>query len=124
MGTIEQPTEQTAKSRRGLLIWLVTSQLMAVASLLIWLVIAGISVMAFDSGESPQAWAIVITVWSYPIVPIALAIGAWIAYARRKNTLSAILSGSTFALPVLFYIAIWIFSLVGFMGAGLQSHSY
>jgi len=124
MGTIEQPTEQTAKSRRGLLIWLVTSQLMAVASLLIWLVIAGISVMAFDSGESPQAWAIVITVWSYPIVPIALAIGAWIAYARRKNTLSAILSGSTFALPVLFYIALWIFSLVGFMGAGLQSHSY
>jgi uncharacterized BrkB/YihY/UPF0761 family membrane protein len=124
MSTIEPTSEQTAKSRRGLLIWLITSQLLAVASLLIWLVIAGVSFMAFDSGESPQAWALVITVWSYPILPIALTIGAWIAYARRKNKLSAILSGLTFTPPVLFYIALWIFSLIGFMGAGLQSHSY
>ncbi len=124
MSTVEQTSEQTATSRRGLLIWLITSQLMAVASLLIWLVVAGLSVMAFDSGESPQAWAFVITVWSYPIVPFALAIGAWIAYARKKNKLSAILSGLTFAGPVLFYIAFWIVSLVEAAGAGLQSHSY
>ncbi len=122
MGTIEQTSEQTAKPRRGLLIWLITSQLMAVASLLLWLVVAGLSVMAFDSGESPQAWAFVITVWSYPIVPLALAIGAWIAYARKKNKLSAILSGLTFAGPVLFYIGLWIVSLVESFAYGLHSY--
>jgi uncharacterized BrkB/YihY/UPF0761 family membrane protein len=122
MGTIDPTSEQTVTSRRGLLIWLVVSQLLAVASLLIWLVVAGLSVMAFDSGESPQAWAFVITVWSYPILPVALAISAWIAYTRRKNTLSAILSGSTFVLPVLFIIFLWIFSFVTAIGAGLRSY--
>ena len=124
MSIIDQASEQSAKSRRGLLIWLIASQLMAVASLLLWLVVAATSVMAFDSGESPQAWALVITVWSYPIFPIAMAIGAWIAYARRKNVLSAIFSGLTFALPVLFMIALWIFSIIGFISSGLQSYSY
>ncbi len=95
---------QTTKPRKGLLIWLIISQVLAVASLLFWLVVAGLSVMAFDSGESPQAWAFVITVWSYPIFPIVMAIGAWIAYARRKNILSAILTSLTFAVPVLFFI--------------------
>ncbi len=122
MSTIEPTSEQTATSRRGLLIWLITSQLMAVASLLLWLVVAGLSVMAFDSGESPQAWAFVITVWSYPILPIALAIGAWIAYARKKNKLSAILSGLTFTPPILFYIGLWIVSLVESIAYGLHSY--
>jgi hypothetical protein len=43
----------------------------------------------------------VIAVWSYPILPIGLAIGAWIAYAKNKNTLSAILSGLSFGPPLL-----------------------
>jgi len=122
MGTIEPTSEQTAKSRRGLLIWLIVSQVLAVASLLFWLIVAGVSVMAFDSGESPQAWAIVFTVWSYPIFPIAMAIGAWIAYARRKNILSAILSGLTFVLPFLLLILLWIVSLGGFLFSNLQSY--
>ena len=124
MSAIEQTSEQTSKPRKRLLIWLITSQLMAVASLLLWLVVAATSVMAFDSGESPQAWAFVITVWSYPIFPIVMAIGAWIAYARRKKILSAILSSLTFALPVLFMIVLWIFSIIGFISSGLHSYSY
>jgi hypothetical protein len=106
---------QTSKPRTGLLIWLIVSQLLAVASLLFWLVMAGLSVMAFDSGESPQAWAFVIAVWSYPIFPIVMAIGAWIAFAKRKNALSAILSGLTFAAPVLIYIGSWIASAAWFL---------
>ena len=116
--------EQTSNPRKGLLIWLIVSQVLAVASLLFWLVVAGLSVMAFDSGESPQAWAFVITVWSYPIFPIVMAIGAWIAYARRKNVLSAILSGMTFAIPVLLFIVLQIWSLIGFLFGNLQSHTY
>jgi len=87
--------------RTGLLIWMILSQLIAVGSLVIWLVMAGLSVMAFDSGSSPQAWTFVIIVWSYPIIPIVLVIAAWIAYRRRSNTLAAVLSGLSFAPPIL-----------------------
>ncbi|HJS17446.1 MAG TPA: hypothetical protein VJ785_01770 [Anaerolineales bacterium] len=101
----EQIVEQP-KRRTGLLIWMVVSQLLAVASLLIWLLIAGLSVMAFDQGSTPEAWAFVITVWSYPIIPIVLVIAAWIAFARRRNTTAAVLSGLSFAPPILFYLCL------------------
>ena len=91
------------KRRTGLLIWLIVSQLLALGSLLIWAVIAGLSVMAFDSGQSPAAWAFVIAVWSYPLWPIVFTIAAWIAYARKRDRLAAILTTLTF-LPVLVLI--------------------
>jgi uncharacterized BrkB/YihY/UPF0761 family membrane protein len=71
------------KRRTGLLIWLIVSQLLAVVSLLIWIIIAGLSVMAFDQGSPPEAWAFGIGVWSYPLFPLVMAVGAWIAFARR-----------------------------------------
>jgi hypothetical protein len=95
--------ETKPASRRPLLIWLITSQLLALASLLFWLFAAGISVMAFDSGSTPEAWAFVIAVWSYPIWPIIFTIAAWIAYARKKDKLAAVLTALTF-LPVLVLI--------------------
>jgi len=96
------------KRRTGLLIWLIVSQLLAVGSLLIWALMAGLSVMAFDSGVSPEAWAIVIAVWAYPLFPLLMAVGAWTAFAFRKTRLAAILSGLTFAPPILFYLFLWI----------------
>lgn len=103
------------KRRTGLLIWLIVSQLLALGSLMIWMLIAGLSVMAFDQGSTPEAWAFVIAVWSYPLFPLVMAVGAWIAYARRKNTLAAVLSGVSFAPPVLFYIFLWVSSLAWFL---------
>jgi len=76
--------ETQPASRRPILIWLIVSQCLALASLLFWLVAAGLSVMAFDSGVTQQAWNFVIAVWAYPIRPIGFAIAAWIAYARKK----------------------------------------
>ncbi len=105
---------EVPKSRTGLLIWMIVSQLLMVASLLFWLIVAGLSVMAFDSGATPEAWTIVIAVWSYPIIPLIMVIAAWIAYARRKNVLAAILSGLSFAPPVLLYIGLWVISLSWF----------
>lgn len=90
-------------SRRPVLIWLITSQLLALASLIFWLFAAGISVMAFDSGVTTEAWTFVIAVWSYPIWPILFTIAAWIAYARKKDRLAAVLTTLTF-LPVLVLI--------------------
>ena len=98
--------------RTSLLIWMIVSQLLAVASLFIWVVMAGLSVMAFDAGETPAAWAFVITIWSYPIFPLGLSIGAWVAYACRKNKLAAILSGLSFAPPILFALLLGITSLM------------
>jgi hypothetical protein len=105
----------TTKRRTGLLIWLILSQLLAVGSLLIWVLMAGLSVMAFDSGSTPEAWAFVIAVWSYPLFPLVMAVGAWIAYAFRKNRLAAVLSGLSFAPPILFYIFLWVINLSWFL---------
>lgn len=51
--------------------------------------------MAFDSGESPEAWAFVLAVWAYPLIPLVLATGAWVAFALRRNRLAAVLSGKS-----------------------------
>ncbi|HEX5808004.1 MAG TPA: hypothetical protein VFY25_05015 [Anaerolineales bacterium] len=92
-------------SRKPILIWLIVSQALALASLVFWLLVAGLSVMAFDAGVSAEAWAFVIAVWSYPIWPLVFAISAWIAYAQCKDRLAGALTTLTF-LPVLVLIVI------------------
>ena len=103
-------TEVTAqpKRRTGLVIWLIVSQLLTIASLSLWLLVAGLSVMAFDSGDSQVAWAIVIGAWSYPLFPLIMAISAWVAFAFRKNRLAAVLTGLPLVPPALFYLLLWI----------------
>jgi hypothetical protein len=103
-------TEATRRPKRrtALLIWLIVSQLLTIASLWLWLLVAGLSVMAFDSGDSPVAWAIVIGAWSYPLFPLTMAIGAWIAFAFRKNRLAAVLTGLPLVPPALLYLMLWI----------------
>jgi hypothetical protein len=98
-------TQPATRSRRPILIWLIASQLLALLSLIFWLLAAGLSVMAFDSGVTQEAWNFVIAVWAYPIWPILFAIAAWIAYARRKDRLAAVLTMLTF-LPVLVLILV------------------
>jgi hypothetical protein len=102
-------TELKPASRRPVLIWLIVSQLLAAASLIFWLVMAGLSVMAFDSGVSAEAWTFVIVVWSYPIWPVA-----WIAYARKKDRLAGILTTLTF-LPVLILLLVMVLGNLWFM---------
>lgn len=96
-------TKNKPASRRPIFIWLIVSQLMAAASLVFWFLMAGLSVMAFDSGVTPEAWTFVIVVWSYPLWPLAFVIASWIAYARQKNWLAAVLTTLTF-LPILLLI--------------------
>jgi hypothetical protein len=43
------------RSCKPVLIWLIVSQVLALLSLFFWLMIAGLSVMAFDSGVSTEA---------------------------------------------------------------------
>jgi hypothetical protein len=92
--------ETPLPSRKPILIWLLVSQVLALASLVVWLLMAGLSVMAFDSGVTQEAWNFVIAVWLYPIWPITFAIAAWVAYWRKKDKLAGILTTFTF-LPIL-----------------------
>ena len=109
-------TETTPKPKRtGLLIWMIISQLLMLGSLVFWLLMAGLSVMAFDSGVTTEAWTFVLLVWAYPIIPLILVIAAWIAFAKRKNTLAAILSGLSFAPIALLLLAMWIQNMVWMM---------
>jgi hypothetical protein len=101
-------TSAPPKRRTGLLIWLIVSQLLAVASLYLWIIVAGLSVMAFDSGDSRVAWAIVLGAWAYPLFPLGMAISAWLAFALRKNRLAAVLSGLTIVVPAVFLLLLWI----------------
>lgn len=103
--------ETKPASRKPVLIWLFASQSLAAASLVFWVMAAGRSVMAFDSGETPEAWNFVIAVWAYPIWPIVFTIAAWIAYARKKDKLAAVLTTLTF-LPVLVLILIIMLSSI------------
>ena len=89
-------TEVTAQPKRriGLLIWLIISQLLAVASLWLWIVMVGVSSMAvFADGASRADWLIVISVCAYPLFPLTMAFSAWIAFALRKNRLAPVLTG-------------------------------
>jgi hypothetical protein len=112
----EHPLETQTKpaSRRPVLIWLIVSQIMAAASLVFWLLVAGLSVMAFDSGVSAEAWTFVIVVWSYPIWPIAFIIASWIAYARKRDRLAGVLTTFTF-LPMLLLLLVIIVGNAWFM---------
>ena len=101
--------ETRPASRIPILIWLIASQVLALASLIFWMFAAGISVMAFDSGVTQEAWNFVIAVWAYPVWPIAFTVAAWVAYARKRDKLAAVLTTLTF-LPVLVLILIIILS--------------
>lgn len=102
-------TTHPPRSRTPILIWLIVSQILAVLSLIFWLLVAGLSVMAFDAGVTPEAWTFVIAVWSYPVWPLGFAIAAWIAYARKKDRLAGVLTTLTFV-PVLLLIILLVSS--------------
>lgn len=108
-------TVSNPRPRTGLVIWMVVSQLLMLGSLVIWLLVAGLSVMAFDSGVTAEAWTVVIAVWSYPIIPLILVIAAWIAFARRRNRLAGILSGLSFVPPFLLMFIVWASSALWFL---------
>ena len=97
--------ETKLPSRKPILIWLIVSQVLALASLVVWLLMAGLSVMAFDSGVTQEAWNFVIAVWLYPIWPIVFAIASWVAYWRKSDRLAGVLTTLTF-LPILVLLLI------------------
>lgn len=93
--------------RTGLLVWMIVGQCLAVLTLAIWAPVAGLSVMAFDSGETTGAWIFVLSIWAYPLLPLIFSAGGWIAFVKRWNKSAATLITLAFAPPVVLVILLW-----------------
>jgi hypothetical protein len=65
--------------------WLIITQILAALSLLPWLPIAGLSLLAFDSGYGMSAVLFVSMIWLYPLLPLSCAIRAWWLYRHGKQ---------------------------------------
>lgn len=96
----------TPPRSRGALAWLIVSQLLGVLSLLPWLVIAGLSIMAFDAGFSTEAVLFVGAIWAYPLLPIGCSILAWVWYAKGRMRRAVIATSvpMVIILPLLLYL--------------------
>ena len=62
-------------SRTVLLIWMIVAEVLTVLSLMIWLLVAGFSVMAFDSGPQHRSLGVRRSDLAYPILPLGLSAG-------------------------------------------------
>lgn len=83
-------------------ITLIILQLAQVATLLPWLMMAGLAVMAFDAPGSTkmwQPWAFVLAIWSYPLWLLLAAAGSWILFSFRKYW-AAVIVAIVFTLPI------------------------
>ncbi len=86
-------------------IWLIITQVLAILSLLPWLIFAGLSLLGFDSGYQLSAVLIVGTIWLYPLLPLGCAVYAWWLY-WHGNQRGAIMSTSVplvVVMPLLIY---------------------
>jgi len=84
------------------MITLIVLQLIQAATLLPWVMMAGLAVMAFDAPGSTQMWqpwVFVLAIWSYPLWLLLAAAGSWVLYAVRWYR-TAVGLGLVFTLPI------------------------
>ena len=99
-------TSNRSKSRIILLIWMVLSQLLMVATLFVWIFVIGATfIIATMAKTIPVYWIQAIIAGLYPVFSLSLAVGSWVAYSRYNNQVAAFLSGMTFVLAIpVFYL--------------------
>lgn len=71
-------------------------------SLVPWLMMAGLSMMAFDAPGSDkmwQPWAFVLAIWSYPLWLLLAGIVSWMLFAFRRHVAAVVLC-AIFTLPM------------------------
>jgi hypothetical protein len=85
--------------------WLIITQGLAALSLFPWLIMAGLSMLAFDSGYGLSAVLFIVLMWLYPLLPLGCAIWAWRLY-RHGKVRGALITTSiplVVALPLVLY---------------------
>lgn len=83
-------------------VFLAVLHALQVLSLLPWIMMAGLSVMAFDAPGSEQTWQpwlLVGLVWTYPLWILAAAVVSWILILRHRAIL-ALCIAAFFSLPL------------------------
>lgn len=65
-------------------IYLLISHILFALALPYWLVAGLMSIMMFDSGESPGLWTTFFIIWSFPLFVLAAVIISWLLYHKRK----------------------------------------
>lgn len=91
MNTVAVP-----RRRRSVLLWLILTQLVVLVSLVPWIILAGFTFVALDTGarDTLGVWAMRIALWAYPLLPVACSALAWKAYrlggTRRAVTLASV----------------------------------
>ncbi|HEY7215472.1 MAG TPA: hypothetical protein VIC28_12630 [Thermoanaerobaculia bacterium] len=78
-----EPIPPPPRRSRGVRIYLIVATALFGLSLLPAAMAALMSPMAFDAGESREAWTFVLLVWAYPVLVILGLLAAWILYAAR-----------------------------------------
>ncbi|WP_029416333.1 hypothetical protein [Brevundimonas bacteroides] len=78
------PTEKPPRSRL-LLIGLIVGTIVAFLAILPAFVMATMSVMVAASGSDPLIFNFLIFAWGLPVVVVLGPVGAWIAYALRRE---------------------------------------
>lgn len=106
-GFVAETIKSSNSNRPLVLIGLLVTQLLALVSiLLIWLPGAFIAVVAENPEGTVPLW--LIAFYGYPIYPLAMSIGAWVAYARRNDKLAAILAALLLPPILLFVVVIFL----------------
>jgi len=95
-------------SRRGVLIWLVISQILAVGSLIPWLGFAYYTYHLLFNGVT-AAWDAIFVGFTlaYPVVVIGSAILAWLFYRAHKDRLAVIVSSIFLVGPIFFFVTVY-----------------
>jgi hypothetical protein len=87
-------------------------QAIQLLSMVPWLALAGLSVMAFDapgSTEKWQPWAFVLAVWSYPLWLLAFGAASWLLLAvGRWRIALALCLLVTLPLPLLLAVMLFV----------------
>jgi hypothetical protein len=81
---------------------LLVLQCIQALTLLPWLPMAGLAVMAFDAPGSTkmwQPWAMVLGMWSYPLWLLAAAGLSWFLFLRR-HPVAAVVVAIVFTIPM------------------------
>jgi hypothetical protein len=95
------------RQRRLALVVVIVASLLWALSLIVALPMLMLSFMAFDAGETPQAWTIFALLWSYPLAVLVAIASSWIAFALRAFRTAMALS----LLPLLSIAALAAFFL-------------
>jgi hypothetical protein len=86
-------------------IWLIITQILAVLSLFLWLIMAGLSLLAFDTGYKLLAMLFVAMSWLYPLLPIGCAtLARWLyRHGKQRSSLITTSIPQVVVLPLVLY---------------------